>query len=273
MLFSTSKTVKKSSTGDDRRRNRSKSSSIFYLDKTNKNKNKNTFRETESDSGSTASSSTIEDDEGIINMGSPNDEYCLPLPLKPSKKNYEIAIIAMGNFWNPQRRITKMKEQSSKYNNGIKRVIAGYIGGTYTTPTFDNIGDHTMALLIEYNPKKVTYRDVLDMWYDNDTPFDEPTSSLSSRQERSALFVMNSTQKRQAYDYCNELIASHKCGYYNHNCKLYVDIEDVQESKLVFYQAEDYQQNYLTKYILASRQQFLLWANDNAFTGLCTIME
>lgn len=136
-----------------------------------------------------------------------------------------------------------------------------------------------MALFIEYNPKKVTYRDILDMWYDNDTPFDKPTSSAtstSSCEERSAIFVINSYQKQQAYEYCNELIASRKCRYYYNNhggCKLYVDIEDVNESNLIFYQAEEYQQDYITKYILASRQQFLLWANDKAFSGLCTIME
>lgn len=119
MLFSTNKTIKKSSTGDDdrRRRHYKSKSSMISLNKSS------TIREVESDSGSTASSSSIDNDDDV-HLGSTN-EYCPPLSLKPTKQKYEIAIIAMGNFWNPQRRITKMNEQP-KYNNGIKRVIAGY---------------------------------------------------------------------------------------------------------------------------------------------------
>ena len=115
-------------------------------------------------------------------------------------------------------------------------------------------------------------------WYDNDTPFDKP-SSLSNYNERSAIFTLNPHQKQQAHEYLNELFA-----YHHH--QLYVDIEDVyyypssndttnesNKNSLVFYQAETYQQDYITKQYQAIKEQYMLWSIGVADTGLCPILE
>ena len=92
--------------------------------------------ETESET-EISSNNSIVDDEVVPSAevrGHHPIPSCAPLSLKPSKKKYEIAIIACGCFWNPQRRISRLTKE---YNYGIKRVIVGYVGGQYQTPTFD----------------------------------------------------------------------------------------------------------------------------------------
>ena len=181
-----------------------------------------------------------------------NDEQeCPIIPLEPTKSRYEIAVVACGCFWSPQRRFQKM--------NGVKRVIAGYTGGLSPEPSANYMKDHTQALLIEYNPRKVSYQDILEMWLDNDYPW-EPEEDLAYR---SALFVMNQDQQTKAMEFLSRLHRSRP------NCHLYVDIEPAGR----FYRAEETQQDYLKKQIQAAREQFLLWANDSASSGLHSITE
>ena len=180
-----------------------------------------------------------------------DDQECPIIPLEPTKSRNEIAVVACGCFWSPQRRFQKM--------NGVKRVIAGYTGGQSPEPSADYMKDHTQALFIEYNPRKVSYRDILKMWLDNDYPY-EPEEDLAYR---SALFVLNQDQHAKAVEFLTVLHMSRP------NCQLYVDIEPAG----TFYRAEEAQQDYLKKQVLAAREQFLLWANDSASSGLHSITE
>ena len=175
---------------------------------------------------------------------------CPPLHLEPSKRKYEIAIVACGEFWNPQRRFQRLE--------GVKRVIAGYTGGGYDTPSAEDLQDQTRALFIEYNPRKISYGEILQMWADNDFPWEEDDWS-----NRSALFVMNQEQRGQAIGFLSMLAMTRP------KSELHVDVEPAT----TFYQAEEYQQDYLGKHVRASKEQFLLWANDAVPTGLCPILE
>ena len=47
---------------------------------------------------------------------------------------------------------------------GVAHAIVGYTGGKHPNPTFKNMQDHTQALLIEYNPKIITYLQILAAW-------------------------------------------------------------------------------------------------------------
>ena len=176
---------------------------------------------------------------------------CPPVSMKPSKSKYDIAIFAMGSFWSPQRRFQKM--------DGVKRVIVGYTGGDHPAPSFNNTQDHTQAVFVEYNPSKVSYEKLLAMWHDNDFPW-EPEESLAYR---SAVFVTDQDQYKVAFDFLMKLSKTRS------NRKLYVDIEPAS----TFYQAEEYQQDYLLKQTKAAKEQFLLWANDEASSGLYAIPE
>lgn len=70
----------------------------------------------------------------------------------------------------------------------------GYVGGTKADPTYDDLGDHAEAVQIEYDPAKITYRQLLDIfWRGHD-----PTKRSRSRQYMAAIFYHDDQQERLA---------------------------------------------------------------------------
>ena len=47
--------------------------------------------------------------------------------------------------------------------HGVVRVVAGYTGGVQPYPCREDLKDHTEALMIEYDPRIVSYRGILEM--------------------------------------------------------------------------------------------------------------
>ena len=197
------------------------------------------------------------------------------------RRKHQIAMFACGEFWNPQRRFQKLV--------GVKRVVVGYAGGTYDSPTFHNMEDHTQTLYIEYDPTKVSYMELLQMWYDNDDPWTiEESSHL-----RSVIFVTNQEQYEEADNFLTSLrLGNYNSNGYNgynsnghvvvvptksssdyhygrHRRTLYVSLEVAT----TFYPAEECQQDYLLKQLDAAKRQLELYKQDAVPSGLYTILE
>jgi peptide-methionine (S)-S-oxide reductase len=158
--------------------------------------------------------------------------------------------VACGSFWNPQQQFQKME--------GVKRVVVGYTGGSLLAPTSRNLQDHTQALFIEYNPKRVSYLQLLQMWSNNDYPWEPET--LASR---SALFFTNETQHELAHEFVSRLAQGRP------NAQLFVSVEPAS----TFYQAEEYQQNYTVKQGKLAKEHMIRWANNEIPSGLFPIVE
>ena len=141
---------------------------------------------------------------------------------------------------------------------GVVRVVVGYTGGDAPDPDYFDIKDHTEALFIEFNPKLVSYLEILQLWHNNDYPW-EP----EILRERSAVFYVTDSQHDEALSFLRKLSSSRP------NCYLYVDLEPIKK----FYQAEAYQQNYVAKQCRAAREKMIQWANNEAQSGLYTILE
>jgi peptide-methionine (S)-S-oxide reductase len=141
---------------------------------------------------------------------------------------------------------------------GIVRVVAGYTGGDHADPCHTNLKDHTEALLIEYNPYVISYRNILEMWHDNDFPWEPERLG-----QRSAVFYLSLEQREQALAFLHYLLNRRP------NCYLYVDLEPAK----VFYQAEEDQQNYISKQYKAARDKVVAWANNETKSGLFSIVE
>lgn len=107
--------------------------------------------------------------------------------------------------------------------NGVRRCVVGYSGGTRPNPTYENIMDYTEAILVEYDPKIVSYRQILQKWRKLGEPYP------AKRQYRSAIFCLNAEQEAIASDFCDGLE--------------FVDIEPVTK----FYMAEERHQNFLAR--------------------------
>jgi methionine-S-sulfoxide reductase len=84
---------------------------------------------------------------------------------------------------------------------GVVRTRVGYAGGTTKNPTYRNLGDHTEAIQIDYDPVAVSYEELLDVfWLDVFWNSHDPTTPFRSRQYRSILFYHNDKQKRLALE-------------------------------------------------------------------------
>jgi peptide-methionine (S)-S-oxide reductase len=70
----------------------------------------------------------------------------------------------------------------------------GYSGGTKPDPTYNNLGDHTEAVQVDYDPSQVSYEQLLNVfWMTHD-----PCLPADTRQSMSAVFYHNDTQQRLA---------------------------------------------------------------------------
>jgi peptide methionine sulfoxide reductase MsrA len=127
---------------------------------------------------------------------------------------------------------------------GVKRVVVGYSGGIEPNPTYVTIKDSSEAVLIEFDPSEISYRQILDKWSRNFAFF---RTKPRSDQYRHILFYRSEEQKLEAIAKLEELIQI---------APAYVSIEPIDG--FPFYQAEEHHQNFFLKSrakIAASREE------------------
>jgi peptide-methionine (S)-S-oxide reductase len=113
----------------------------------------------------------------------------------------ETAVLAGGCFWGMQDLIRKM--------DGVITTRVGYTGGDVPNATYRNHGTHAEAIEIVFDPDKVTYRDLLELFFQIHDP------STKNRQGndiglsyRSAIFYADDEQKQVAEDTIADVDAS-----------------------------------------------------------------
>ena len=95
--------------------------------------------------------------------------------------------------------------------------------------------DHTEALLVEFDPKIISFQDLLKDWSQMHAPL-HPRGKL---QYRSAVWYLNDAQRE-----CAEQVVTHwRDAVGRHRDTLYTSVEPVT----TFYQAEEYHQDFLVK--------------------------
>ena len=105
----------------------------------------------------------------------------------------ERAILAGGCFWGMQDLIRRY--------DGILSTRVGYTGGQVRNATYRNHGTHAEAIEIRFDPAKLTYRQLLEFFFqihDPSTPNRQGNDSGPSY--RSAIFYLSDEQKRTALD-------------------------------------------------------------------------
>jgi peptide-methionine (S)-S-oxide reductase len=78
----------------------------------------------------------------------------------------EKAVLAGGCFW--------CIEKDFEHVNGVIDVISGYTGGTTPNPTYRNhsAGKHLEAVQITYDPQKISYKNLLEIFWRSVNPTD-----------------------------------------------------------------------------------------------------
>jgi peptide-methionine (S)-S-oxide reductase len=109
----------------------------------------------------------------------------------------------------------------------------GYAGGTTPHPTYHDIGDHTEALRVWYDPSTVSFRELLEVFWSAHTP----TSRSWSTQYKAILFFHDEEQKRLAFETRDE--ASARRG----GATIHTELREAEN----YTPAEDYHQKYYLK--------------------------
>ena len=117
----------------------------------------------------------------------------LTLPLHAAP--YAKAIFAGGCFWCMESDFEKVP--------GVVSVVSGYTGGHVANPTYDQVSasmtGHREAVEVTYDPGKVTYGQLVDVFWHNIDPLDD-TGQFCDRGEQytAAIFWSGEEQRRIA---------------------------------------------------------------------------
>ena len=147
-------------------------------------------------------------------------------------KGMETATFAGGCFWCTEAVFWEIE--------GVEKVVSGYIGGTTKNPTYHDICSgttgHAEAIQITFDPKKVAYEDLLEIFFGTHDPTTLNRQGADvGTQYRSEIFYHSEEQKEKAEKYI--LFISRE--------KLYdKEIVTKLSKATVFYPAEEYHQNY-----------------------------
>ena len=179
---------------------------------------------------------------------------------------FEVATFAGGCFWCMESPFEKL--------DGVHEVISGYTGGSEINPTYEEVSSgntgHLEAIQVTYDPSKVTYQQLLDVYWRQIDPTDSQGSFVDrGSQYRAAIFYHDEEQKRLAKVSKDNLKQS---GRYEK--QVLTDI--IRYSK--FYKAEEYHQDYYKRNPLrykfyrynSGRDQYLekIWGeNDKSSFG------
>ena len=144
----------------------------------------------------------------------------------------ERAILAGGCFWGVQDLLRKYP--------GIVSTRVGYSGGDVPNATYRNHGDHAEAVEIIFDPAKISYRKILEFFFQIHVPTTANRQGNDlGRSYRSAIYYANDEQKRVALDTIADVDAS---GLWPG--KVVTEVEPAGD----FWQAEPEHQDYLVKY-------------------------
>jgi peptide methionine sulfoxide reductase msrA/msrB len=145
------------------------------------------------------------------------------------------ATFAGGCFW--------CVESDFEKHDGVVAAISGYAGGKSDNPTYQQVSaggtGHAEVVQIIYDPQKVTYKELLDIFWQHVDPTDDGGQFVDrGSQYRSAIFYHDGEQKRLAEESKRALDASGRF-----DKPVVTEIVKLD----TFYKAEDYHQDYYKK--------------------------
>ncbi|KAK4262081.1 hypothetical protein QN277_027689 [Acacia crassicarpa] len=82
--------------------------------------------------------------------------------LPDQEHHLKIAVFAMGSFWRSEAVFGCLP--------GVIRSRVGYAGGSKRNPEYRNLGDHAEAVQIEYDPRLISYEELLNVFWSSHDP-------------------------------------------------------------------------------------------------------
>jgi peptide-methionine (S)-S-oxide reductase len=113
----------------------------------------------------------------------------------------ERAVLAGGCFWGMQALLRRYP--------GVISTRVGYTGGDVPNATYRNHGDHAEAIEINFDPKAISYRQLLEFFFQIHDPSTEDRQGYDQGASyRSAIFYTSDEQKRIAEETIADVDAS-----------------------------------------------------------------
>ena len=142
----------------------------------------------------------------------PTTHAVLGTPLKPPfPDGFEIAVFGLGCFWGAERIFWQ--------TDGVYSTAVGYAGGSTPNPTYEEACSgrtgHTEAVQVVYDPAKVSYRDLLKIFWESHNPTQGYRQGNDvGTQYRSAIYTFDDEQAKAAAETRDAYAANlKKAGY------------------------------------------------------------
>jgi peptide-methionine (S)-S-oxide reductase len=147
------------------------------------------------------------------------------------------AVFGLGCFWGPERLFWQLP--------GVYSTAVGYAGGYTPNPTYEEVCSgmtgHAEVVRVVYDPKVISYEALLKIFWESHDPTEGMRQGNDTgTQYRSAIYVMNQTQREEAEESKRVFQTRLKVAGKG-------DITTEILDAPVFYFAEDYHQQYLAK--------------------------
>jgi len=155
----------------------------------------------------------------------------------PFPAGMQLAQFGMGCFWGAERKFWELP--------GVYSTAVGYAGGETRNPTYEEVcsgfTNHTEAVLVVFDPKKISYETLLKTFWESH----DPTQGMrqgndAGTQYRSAIYTYGEEQAKAA-------LVSKEMFQAELKKKGYGTITTEIRAAPEFYYAEDYHQQYLAK--------------------------
>ncbi|XP_042194806.1 mitochondrial peptide methionine sulfoxide reductase [Callorhinchus milii] len=155
----------------------------------------------------------------------------------PFPPGMQFAVFGLGCFWGVERRFWEQR--------GVFSTQVGFTGGFTPNPTYQEVctglTGHTEVVRVVYNPREVTYEELLKVFWENH----DPTQGMRQGNDvgtmyRSAIYTQSPEQTQAAcasQEFFQQELTRNKLG------NITTEIREGQE----FFYAEDYHQQYLHK--------------------------
>ena len=167
------------------------------------------------------------------------------IPVQKVPQGSEVAYFALGCFWGAEKLFWK--------SPGVTNTAVGYAGGYTPNPTYEEVCSartgHTEIVKVSYDPKKVSYEQLLKIFFENHDPTQGMRQGNDVGTQYRSLIHTHSPEQREAAE-------ASLAGYQQAlDAKGYGRITTEIADATPFYYAEDYHQQYLAK-------------NPNGYCGL-----
>ncbi len=150
----------------------------------------------------------------------------------PPPAGLAVATFAGGCFW--------CMEAAFEHQAGVRDAVSGYTGGPELHPGYEQVSNHgtghAEAIRVLYDPRAVTYEQLLDLYWRRVDPVHPDRAFVDSgHQYRSVIFVHSPEQRAAAERSRAAIVASGR---------FHATVVTTVEDAPVFWVAEDYHQNF-----------------------------